>query len=317
MSQYGFKSKTPVNVDELLNWEGTNLSVTPAAAAEFEEELIEDVEEPDLSPSETTDIIKTVKEVEPATNTPSVKPLSSSTSDSPNFFEVGLSSLAMELYVGKSTKCKKINHEDMKQAGTSVSQISSSIADAGADVLQIPQPSTAASLICDESMYAASPVLRLSSKLTKQPDLSNVSTTDTADITPGLPSRKKANTEVHPLTNTTAATPNLSVLHWQQSSTASPDLPSVRLPVRSGQSTPHLPRIAPASCDTPELPDLQTVDIRKLLAGSSLPASSSSATARDNTPEEPQLTCQLSTQSSYPITSSNTGRSTPDLALSQ
>merc|ERR1719449_260310 len=223
-----------------------------------------------------------------------------------------------------------------------MSQISSSTADAAADVLQIPQASIAASasLICDESMYAASPVLRLSSKLTKQPDLSNVSTTDTADITPGLPSRKKVNTAVHPLTNTTTATPNLSVLHWQQSSTASPDLPSVRLPVRSGQSTPHLPRITPASCDTPELPDLQTVDIRKLLAGSSLPASTSSATARDNTPEEPQLTtqykqhsflttkntetpeepqltCQLSTQSSYPITNSNTGRSTPDLPVTQ
>merc|ERR1719317_1154520 len=160
MSQYGFKSKTPVNVDELLNWEGTNLSVTPAAAAEFEEELIEDVEEPDLSASETTDIIKTVKEVEPATNTPSVKPLSSSTSDSPKFFEVGLSSLAMELYVGKSTKSKKSNNEGMQQSGTfcqgesSVSQISSSTSKAAADVLQIPQSSTAASLICNESMYA-------------------------------------------------------------------------------------------------------------------------------------------------------------------
>jgi len=339
MSQYGFKSKTPVNVDELLNWEGTNISLTPAAAAEFEEELIEDVEEPDLSLSET-DTMKTIKEVEPATNTPPVKLSSSSTSDYLHGIKVGLSSLAMELYVGKSTKSKKTNHEDMKQAGTSTSQISSSTADAGVDVLQIPQSSTAASLICDESMYAASPVLRLSSKLTKQPDLSNVSTTDTADITPGLPSRKKVNTDVHPLTNTTTATPNLSVLHWQQSSTASPDLPSVRLPVRSGQSTPHLPRIAPASCDTPELPDLQTVDIRKLLAGSSLPASTSSATARDNTPEEPQLTtqykqhsfltskntetpeepqltCQLSTQSSYPMISTTTGRSTPDLAVTQ
>jgi len=357
MGQYGFKPKTPVNIDELLNWEAPPPSVTPAAAAEFDEELIEDVEEPDLSPGET-DTIKPVKEMKTSAKTPSVKLKSPSTSDSPNFFEVGLSSLAMEMYVGKSTKSKKAPQEETQQAGT-VPQISTFTSQANADDAHLlnPQSRTAASFICNDSLYAASPVLRLSSKLTKQPDLSNVSNTDTVDITPGLPSRKKANTQVLPVNDTTTATPNLSVLHWQQSSTASPDLPSVRQqPVRSGQFTPQLSRLPPANSDTPELPDLQTVDIRKLMSGSSHPAPAKTATdtpeepqltcqyvrqehlvtKNRDTPEEPQLTCQyvkqdhfvskntdtpeepqLTTQYSYPTTSTRTGRTTPDLPIIQ
>jgi len=356
MGQYGFKPKTPVNIDELLNWEAPPPSETPAAAAEFDEELIEDVEEPNLLISET-DTIEPGKEVKTATKTPSVKIKSASTSDSPNFFEVGLSSLAMELYVGKSTKSKKVQQEDTQQAGTASKASTCTSQAVVDDVLPTPQSRTAASLICNDSMYAASPVLRLSSKLTKQPDLSNMSTTDTVDITPGLPSRKKTNTQVLPVNDLTAAVPDLSVLHWQQSSTASPDLPSFRQPARSEQITPQISRLPPASCDTPELPDLQTVDIRKLVAGSYLPAST--ATARDNTPEEPQLTCQyvkqehfvtkntdtpeepqltcqyikqehfvskntetpeepqLTTQYRYPTTNTRTGRTTPDLPLVQ
>ena len=120
--------------------------------------------------------------------------------------------------------------------------------------------------------------------------------------------------------------------------------------------TPQLSRLPPANSDTPELPDLQTVDIRKLMSGSSHPAPAKTATdtpeepqltcqnvrqehlgtKNRDTPEEPQLTCQyvrqdhivskntdtpeepqLTNQYSYPTTSTRTGRTTPDLPIIQ
>jgi len=304
MSQYGYKAKTPVDIEELLNWEPPTLSVTPAAAAEFTEELIEDVEQPDLSPSET-DVVKSVREVKPMTNSSHARKKPLSTCDSPNFFEVGLSSLAMELYVGKSTQSKEAQKTQ-----------------------ELMPASNYPSMINEENTYSASPVLRLSSKLTEQPDLSNMSSLSSSssnDITPGLPSKKKANIPVPTMNDA----PNLSILYQQQSSTASPDLPSAR----SCQATPHLQRLPPASNDTPKLPELETVDIRKLLAESSVPAHANTNT-KDYTPEEPQLTCKYIKQvhssnkntdtpeepqltSQYqdylPSTVTLTGRSTPDL----
>jgi len=302
MTQYGYKAKTQVTIEELLNWEPQIQSVTPAAAAEFTEELIEDVEEPDLSLSET-DTVKSVAEVKPTSKSPHYQKKPLVNCDSPNFFEVGLSSLAMELYVGKSTQSKKyLKPQEVN-----------------------PESSNSASMISEDNTFSASPVLRLSSKLTEQPDLSNMSSmssTDSIDITPGLPSRKKASIPVPSMNDA----PNLSVLYQQQSSTASPDLASVR----SSQATPRHQRLPPASSDTPKLPELETVDIRKLLTESSLPAHANTNT-KDYTPEEPQLTCkyinkvhssnqntdtpeepQLTSQY-LPSTHTITGRSTPDL----
>merc|ERR1712130_1072177 len=205
------------------------------------EELIEDVEQPDLSPSET-DVVKSVREVKPMTNSSHARKKPLSTCDSPNFFEVGLSSLAMELYVGKSTQSKEAQKTQ-----------------------ELMPESNYPSMINEENTYSASPVLRLSSKLTEQPDL--------------------------------------SILYQQQSSTASPDLPSAR----SCQATPHLQRLPPASNDTPKLPELETVDIRKLLAESSVPAHANTNT-KDYTPEEPQLTCKYIKQ----VHSSNKNTDTPE-----
>jgi len=288
MGQYGFKSKTPVNIEEILNWDPPVPTVTPAAAAEFCEELLEDVEEPDLAGNET-DVI-TSEEGRPLTKTPPVQPKPSSTSDSPNFFEVGLSSLAMELYVGKSTKSKKAeqtqNPSTVTVKAPSVQQTTA--APGHVTTLQV----NAVDSLCDDSLFAASPVLRLSSKLTQQQDMSNmsnISTTDSVDITPGLPSRKKASVPLSSLSAMTAgATPELPDLHWQQSSTASPDLPAVKLPVRQGHAA--LRPLLTASSDSPTLPDLQTVDLRKLLAGSQRVCGTA---ARGLTPESPQVTTLL------------------------
>ena len=339
MGQYGFKSKNPVSLEEMLNWEAPVEMVTPAAAAEFGEELIENVEEPDLSIHET-DTITSITDVKTKAKTPPVQQKSVS-SDSPNFFDVGLSNLAMELYVGKSMKSNQprprqdappVKAPSPKNAKleASVSSVSiSNIPEASASPAGILKTKSALDFICNDSMYAASPVLRLSSKLTQQSDLSNMSNMsntsamDSVDITPGLPSRKKASAPVSSLPDTPPTarhaavpaiivdddTPNLPELqtvnfakfNWQQSSSASPDLPAVRLQsnqaARPSYTTPDLPRLPPASCDTPELPDLQTMDIRKLVRDSAAPVPRMmpadpvlTNNGRESTPEEPQLT---------------------------
>ena len=342
MGQYGFKSNTPVNLDEMLNWGAPEESLAPAAASEFGEELIENVEEPaDMSIHET-DTITSIPVAK--SKTPIVQKTKSTTSDSPNFFDVGLSSLAMELYIGKSAKPNQPKpRQDLPQVKAANPEVhskpqvssgalhfpNSDVYKASPAMLLRPQPVSAADYIQDDSIYAASPVLRLSSKLTQQSDLSNMSNMsnmsamDSVDITPGLPSRKKASAPVPslpdtPVTARLASVPadndsphlpelqtvNFASFNWQQSSSASPDLPvklQYKPPARPIQATPELPR-PPPSCDTPELPDLQTMDIRKLVKDSAavrmVPTAEPSPLTRDlmtnmlreNTPEEPQLT---------------------------
>eukprot|EP00090_Calanus_glacialis_P003896 TRINITY_DN12927_c0_g1_i1.p1 TRINITY_DN12927_c0_g1~~TRINITY_DN12927_c0_g1_i1.p1 ORF type:complete len:535 (-),score=193.72 TRINITY_DN12927_c0_g1_i1:183-1688(-) len=344
MGQYGFKSNTPVNLDDMLNWDAPEESLAPAAASEFGEELIENVEEPaDMSIHET-DTITSMPVANPKSKTPLVQPAKPSTSDSPNFFDVGLSSLAMELYIGKSVKPNQPKprheaptanaanpevHPKHKSSSGALLLPNSYVNKASPARMLRPQPLSAADFIQDDSIYAASPVLRLSSKLTQQSDLSNMSNMsnmsamDSVDITPGLPSRKKHSAPVPsppdtPITARLASVPadidsphlpelqtvNFAHFNWQQSSSASPDLPvklQYKPPARPTQATPELPRMPP-NCDTPELPDLQTMDIRKLVKDSApvrmvptaepslLTREIMSNVSRENTPEEPQLT---------------------------
>eukprot|EP00092_Neocalanus_flemingeri_P021748 GFUD01023591.1.p1 GENE.GFUD01023591.1~~GFUD01023591.1.p1 ORF type:complete len:592 (+),score=179.14 GFUD01023591.1:44-1819(+) len=415
MGQYGYVPKTPVILEDILNWDvPQESSVTPAAAGEFVDEALENIEAEDTSVHET-DTVTAVTVAKPKSRTPPVQQKSSG-SESPNFFDVGLSSLAMELFTGKSVRSNqpkveqpqprrepppaigqsqqanlKVQHRQERQSvqpisasayiqddsmyqaspvmklsshltkTSKVSNMSRQFSKSSLDNIlrannpqhrqepqsttvlspQVhlkPQPHTASDYIEDDSMYAASPALRLSSKLIKQTDLSNMSnvsnmsTLDSVDITPGLPSRKKASAPAAnlpdspgtPITakhafinamNTENDTPvmpelqtcNFASFNWQQSSSASPDLPVVKSQSRptvtlSRPITPDLPISNLASSDTPELPDLQTMDIRKLVLESKpmrrvTPTEPSLLTrdqmcqaAKENTPEEPQLT---------------------------
>jgi len=330
MGQYGFKSKTPVNLEDILNWDVPQEStLTPPAAAEFGKEVLENIDTADTSVHDTDTMIA-VPMSKPKSKTPPAQTKPAVT-DSPNFFDVGLSNLAMELYAGKSVRSNQPRPKP-DQPLPRQDQLPNKAP--SPQVYLKPQPQNASAYIQDDSMYAASPVLRLSSKLTKQTDLSNMSnmsnmsTLDTVDvdITPGLPSRKKSSARPANLPDTpvtarlstvTATAPendtpvmpelqtvNFATFNWQQSSSASPDLQSIKPKSQppGRPSTPDLPMSNLPTSDTPELPDLQTMDIRKLVLDSKparriTPTEPSLHTrgmmcevVKENTPEEPQLT---------------------------
>jgi len=345
MGQYGFKSKTPVVLEDILNWDAPEeATTTPAAAAEFAGEILLQDEVVNTSVHETDTVIS-IPPFKPKPKTPPVqqKPKAA---DSPNFFDVGLSNLAMELVTGKSVRSNQPRPKESKNVQDELRLDPPAAGLQATKVQPKPQPVAASAYIQDDSMYAASPVLRLSSKLIKPNDLSNMSNMsnvsnmsalDNVDITPGLPSRKKPFAQPAKLPELTVndddtpvmpelQTVNFASFNWQQSSSASPNLPTVKLQSKpaSKPSTPDLPRATLPTSDTPELPDLQTMDIRKLVQDSKLvrritPTEPSLLTrnlmvkvGRENTPEEPQLTGHYNQYKNHPTDMPSESNNTPE-----
>ena len=70
MGQYGFKSKSPVNLEDILNWDVPQESaLTPPAAAEFGKEVLENIDTADTSVHDT-DTMHAVPMSKPKSKTP-------------------------------------------------------------------------------------------------------------------------------------------------------------------------------------------------------------------------------------------------------
>jgi len=224
MGQYGYQPEQPINPDD---WDWTQkkqeedleeeTEVTPAAAAEF--------------PPEDTLGGRTVSAVSNSEETKD-EGVRSQVSEPPSVFNIGLSTAGMEFVAGRSLR---------RAEPSSVLPV----VDAG-PVSPTPVPTLQQSLMQDESLHAASPFLRCHSKLGQVSD-SSLSAADLSslEITPGLLNKKRNKSTV---TTSQAAGGNVTPL--------------------SEKTVARVQKLVtdpPVNRDTPELPDLQTIDLGKLM----------------------------------------------------
>lgn len=220
MSKYGFQPAQPIVP---ADWDWTH---GMKQEEEEEEELVEE------------DLIATPAAAEfppDAENTAAVtskkEPIVSKLSEPPSVFDIGLSTLAMEIVAGRSLR---------RAEPSSVLPI----IHAG-PVSPLPVPTTQQSLMQDESLYAASPFLRCNSKLAPISD-SSLSAVDMSslEITPGLLTNKR---------NT------ISLRARQAEANVTP------LSEKTVARVEKLETDLPTSRDTPEVPDLQTINLGRLI----------------------------------------------------
>merc|ERR1719357_1333191 len=143
----------------------------------------------------------------------------------------------------------------------------------------------------DES-YVASPVMRLSSKFTTLPDLSDTSShNSTSDE-----SMSKDCGGLGLNTDNSSSAQSFVNFNKMQSSSASPCLPSSKLSTRHCVSEYVRPNLHLNTMDTgsPEPPELQTIDLRKLVKNSEpvrMTPNMEESLVKEVTPEVPELTC--------------------------
>jgi len=255
MSQYGYRPATRMDTELLLDWGRqpapvATVDTAPPAASEFCEEAAEGE-----CPA-------------PALLSPAPAPVLST--DSPTIFDIGLSKQSLNLMLQNKPRLEgaavntaiTAKFDTASHTEKSVNQNHDRLVDDGKKRLAALTPPAPDFL--EDSQFAASPVLKLSSKL--RPALeSSMSITlgeEEIDITEGITNQRRTADSKLPL--------------------ASPG----RAPL------PALP------LDSPELPELLTMDVRKLLNGAGrritptepvLLGGAGLTRARRDTPEMPEL----------------------------
>lgn len=257
MSQYGYRPATRMDTELLLDW-----GRQPAPVAE--------VEQADTAPPAASEFCEEAGEGEcsaPAVLSPAPAPALST--DSPSIFDIGLSKQSLNLMLQNKPRLEgaavnttvTVKSDTASHTKKFVNQNHDRLVDGKKRLAALPPP---APDFLEDSHFAASPVLKLSSKL--RPALeSSLSITlgeEEIDITEGITNKRRAVDSKLPL--------------------ASPG----RAPL------PALP------LDSPELPELLTMDVRKLLSGAGrrvtptepvLLGGAGLTRARRDTPEMPEL----------------------------
>jgi len=292
MSQYGYKPR--IDKYAILNDNHPVESYAPGAASEFS----------DVAENSTTEDDENLDEPRGTVTNPAVSSLPRNLScDSPNFFEIGLSSMTMEAFCGKSKlkvskpspeQSNKLLYEgDDSYSASPALKIStkySDISDKTAVVQSNLVPSINVAGCTSDESYVASPVMRLSSKFTTLPDLSDTSShNSTSDE-----SMSKDCGGLGLNTDNSSSAQSFVNFNKMQSSSASPCLPSSKLSTRHCVSENVRPNLHLNTMDTgsPEPPELQTIDLRKLVKNSEpvrMTPNMEESLVKEVTPEVPEL----------------------------
>jgi len=264
MAQYGFQPDRPFVAEE---WDWNNVpvdeeeetSTTPAAGSEFPNE-----EEGDYPP-----------------------PPENKFDDPPSVFDIGLSTAAMEIVVGRSLR--KLEPETQEHIPESCAEFLPCDPTPASPVIVMTKPSQQ-SLMEDESLYAASPFLRCQSKLSTQMSDSSMSGVDNdlsnLELTPGLLTRKV------PSSLQKLSTPIPSPQLRMNTHVGLKEDLNVTAAVPFLQSKDLISKANQSHTDSPKLPDLQTVDLRRLIHNIQSTGKFKAGGGnqeKSSTPEEPTL----------------------------